>query len=750
MALTPEQIAAQNQASIDAANAANKKAGITEGAAPGSAFVNPAPYTPAEVTAAAAKTSSAGTSPFSSSAMVGGAGNTQSATDAAAAKLSGQTPPTPPSVAVTQGTPGTPGFQTISITPNKQYQYQLPNGQMMSVTDPTINTAALAGAKFIMGPTGAEADPLLTTPNSTQNNQGGALPSGYTASTPDPTSGNITYSNSKTGTTFTLASGVDPSKVATGYNNVQTNVQANLGAGYQTQVQPDGSFNVTDAQGNVIGNIPVAAASDPTTALPAYVTAMTTKSSATTAANTVMQGELATLDASHKATLDQLNRQMDAAIGEAGAGTGGFGKSGESGAQQRVQTLIDEENSSYQANQATIKGQNQQAIAAANADYEKNTTSVLQTAQAFSLSEAQFANTKQQQAMTNAQNLVTKIDTPTAQLQGLKLDANGSTGVGSVDAAVNQFVQAGMTPGQALSLVQQGSIAQNKANLAQWTTNLKNVDLTNLTPDMTLDQAMKDPGLNYLITSGANVAGSNDAAFALLQRGSTQQLTQLKLQAQTLEVQAQTAKANIEAALAPERVATMQMSQAINEAVKLNTDNFKAGTWGGTLLAIANYLPNIESAMKSGGKGVSALTAIDALVKIDTGGQAVRQGQTNLLTESGTWGDSAATFMAKLGLSTSEGANTVLSAAQMQQVYTLAKQTAAEKINTVSGAYSSYKNGINTLKSAYPQSQAEIDAASANIAQIDQFMQTYGTELGTPGGNTPDTATSILSKYGIQ
>ena len=154
--------------------------------------------------------------------------------------------------------------------------------------------------------------------------------------------------------------------------------------------------------------------------------------------------------------------------------------------------------------------------------------------------------------------------------------------------------------------------------------------------------------------------------------------------------------------------------------------------------------------MKSGGKGVSALTAIDALVKIDTGGQAVRQGQTNLLTESGTWGDSAATFMAKLGLSTSEGANTVLSAAQMQQVYTLAKQTAAEKINTVSGAYSSYKNGINTLKSAYPQSQAEIDAASANIAQIDQFMQTYGTELGTPGGNTPDTATSILSKYGIQ
>jgi hypothetical protein len=337
---------------------------------------------------------------------------------------------------------------------------------------------------------------------------------------------------------------------------------------------------------------------------------------------------------------------------------------------------------------------------------------------------------------------MTKINLPITQIQGLTLGKGNTTGNPAVDAVVQQFIQSGFSPQQALALTQSGSITQMKASQSDWLNTVKNFPITEDVSGVSVAEAQKNPFYAQLISQGAATMGSPEAAWAAIQSGSA-------AAGRALEVQAMTAKANIEAALAPERVAMMGINQAINESGSM-AKLFNSTTSGKALQAIQTYLPNIESAYQSGGKGVSALTMIDALVKIDTGGQAIRQGQTNLLAESGTWGDSAVKFMNKLGLNTSAtGANTQLSPAQVQQIYDLAKQTAAEKIQAVQPAYQAYRTGMQTLATAHPEAQAEIEANSG-VAGYDDFFNKYGADLTASGGGTPDTATSILLKYGIK
>lgn len=75
-------------------------------------------------------------------------------------------------------------------TGNGMYQYKLANGNTVSIGDPTLNRAMLSGATFVSGPNGNEADPLAGSGGGgTAGNpaSGGGSTSGNTSA--DPTAG---------------------------------------------------------------------------------------------------------------------------------------------------------------------------------------------------------------------------------------------------------------------------------------------------------------------------------------------------------------------------------------------------------------------------------------------------------------------------------------------------------------------------------------------------------------------------------
>ena len=186
-------------------------------------------------------------------------------------------------------------------------------------------------------------------------------------------------------------------------------------------------------------------------------------------------------------------------------------------------------------------------------------------------------------------------------------------------------------------------------------------------------------------------------------------------------------------AMANEQIALGRLSREDrNSAVSnINTavDNFtKAGTPGQQLNNASSYMSSIEAAHKNGGAGVSALTLIDALVKLDTGGQAIREGQTNILKKSGTYSDALNRQLAKFEKDNGKiGANTTLSKNQVDQIYNIAKDIAAEKVNSGVQQYSDLLRGVNETKAAYPGTEGIVDA-TANLGNISTFINQYSSD----------------------
>lgn len=476
-----------------------------------------APYTPAQVAAAAKTTTPTSPSQFSSGTLAAGSGNTQTAVSTAAAALSGQTPPTPTppvSMAVGVGTPGTPGYQTVSVTPNKQYQYQLSNGQIISVTDPTINQSALAGATFLMGPTGSEANPLASTSAASGS---APLPSGITAGTPD-SSGNISYTGNNV--TAKLPSNQANASTLLGYANQV--VQDNPGS--SVSLNADGSAVLTLQGGTTVQLSPNTLASP--SSYGQAVSAASNTAQANSAAQATATAQISAINQQLTETLQQLQQQQDAAEGEEGAATGGFGKAGETGVSARYDQLVQNAKNDAQDEIAEINAN----LASAQSTNTNNLTSQLaqieQSAQGTAIG-------LQQTAQSNFLNVAKTFDVSTAtmptgqSLSTLTIGANGSTGVAAVDALVKQGIQAGYSPQQALSLVQAGVATQNKNNQAQFLGLLQQASYANGWATMTSQQLQGDPLFNAYVGMAQSyipsLANNPQAAAALVSGGTEAQ-----------------------------------------------------------------------------------------------------------------------------------------------------------------------------------------------------------------------------------
>lgn len=465
---------------------------------PTSTGVQDGPYTPAQVAAAVKSTSSAGSSSFSSSALGGGAGTTASTVASAGAALSGQPPPNGPTFSY--------GGQNYNFT-------NLPNG--MSLTPQTGQSGWVQSN--ITGPDGS---PLWVNtsvfPNGVSGGGTTALPTGITAGQTDA-KGNTTYSGNNV--TATLPSN------STNANTLLTtaNTIATDNPGSQVAINPDGSGSITI--GGVTTQLGPNTFSSPSSATTA-VSAITASTQANSAATQTAQAQIATINTQLAQTLQNLQQQQDAAEGEAGAGTGGFGKGSETGAAQRYDELIQNAKDDAQNQIAEINA----GLASTQSTNASNLSSQLadieQKAQSTTIG-------LQQQAQSNFTTLAKTFDVSTASmpsgqnLSTLTIGANGTTGVASVDALVAQGVQAGYTPQQALSLVQAGVATQNKNNQAQFLGLLQQASYANGWATADPATLASDPLFNAYVGMAQSyipsLANNPAAAQALVSGGSIQQ-----------------------------------------------------------------------------------------------------------------------------------------------------------------------------------------------------------------------------------
>ena len=566
------------------------------------------------------------------------------------------------------------------------------------------------------------------------------LPVGYATNGQVDNNGNITITNNQNKVVYTGPQDSDYTSTMKNVDTAQRAVAASLGAGYTVAADSSGMVHMTDPDGNPIGT-PLAptSAGDPT-AVATWTGAVQTYTQTKTNTATALSAQTEIYKTQLNLALEDIAKQRAAAqsSGAAGAGVNAGlstgARSEASAIDARFDKLVQQANDTYNnaVNTATANANNtnQNALTAMN-DAIKN---IEQTAQSNVLATDKFNQTIKQQGQT-------------AFMSNLKnFDTSSLSDAGRADL-IKQGVSAGLTEDGAADFIDAQSLAQKKLDQTTLNSTLAGYDLSKI-DKMTLEQAKADTGLiGTAMKQASAVLGSDKAAYEAIQGSFKQQKTALDFQKE----QAQIASSQIYASLAPERMQMAEMNYGINTTQKLISDATKPNAWGTVLNNIAAQMPKIESAYQTGGKGVSALTMIDALVKIDTDGQAIRQGQTNLLQESGTWGDSANRIMAKIGLDPSKsGANTVLTKNQVEQIYALAKSTAAEKVKANMPGYTAFKTGVETLKTNFPQTAADVGTTAASFtANMDQFISKYGTGGESVGGGAI-TAQSILDKYKIK
>jgi hypothetical protein len=186
-------------------------------------------------------------------------------------------------------------------------------------------------------------------------------------------------------------------------------------------------------------------------------------------------------------------------------------------------------------------------------------------------------------------------------------------------------------------------------------------------------------------------------------------------------------------AISQERLQLAQGNAAVNRASRLYTNFKAANTPGSGLLTAATYMSQIEAGYSSGGKGVSALSLLDALVKIDTGGQAIRQGQLDLIEKSGTYGQYMQRLFTNLGASIDTsgnldikgGANVVLTKEQVNNIYAQAKKIAAEKIAAGESSYNAFLSGIDSIAADPNVEPDQVYGAAPGIAATQDFINKY-------------------------
>lgn len=721
---------------------------------PTSTGVQDGPYTPAQVAAAVKSTSSAGSSSFSSSALGGGAGTTASTVASAGAALSGQSQP------------GQFTFQGGTYNTNS-----LPVG--MTTTPPTEGGYSTVATPN--GPIYVAANFGVNPNQSFQSTSGGAagtlaLPQGVTASTPDA-SGNVTYTSPTGAVTINPTSLPSGATVSSYLNNVSSvsGALSALGTGYSYSTAPNGEVTVNTPQGPItIGASTIA--NDPSGAI-SQIQGLAGVVSST---NQTTSAAVQTLQSQQKAAIDALNLEKDAAEGSAGAATGGFGSASESGAASRYDQLISETNEQYAAAIATAQAQGNTTINQAYEALGQNMTSIEKDAQSTLIGLSQFATGTQQTQFAAAQKTLTSTDwstvpnLPQGGVASLTLNANGQTGNAAIDQAIKNLVQNGngqYTPASALAMIQSQTLSGNKAQATQWLANLKNFGLPDLSK-VSLTDAMNNPQygqlLSQLVQQGSNLyGGSTDAAYQAIQSSVQQQMQQLDLQ----KLEAQTALTQEEAVLAPEKAALSATSGAINDATKILNDNFKGSTTSpaplSRLASVSYWMPNVEAAYSQiqAGNYQAFPTLLDALNKLDTGGQAIRQGQQQIQMDAGTLQDNLQALGTKYGFSTTgatydqygnlqwSAGTPQVSAKQLQGMYADAQAIAGDVATQSQTGYADYKTSIQNLQTQFPDASGDISGVTqGGIDAIDSFYSEYGSSSSSSSGS----ASSILAKYGIQ
>ena len=371
------------------------------------------------------------------------------------------------------------------------------------------------------------------------------------------------------------------------------------------------------------------------------------------------------------------------------------------------------------------------AVSTAQTNMTSSVQSIMEKAQSVSTQQQTFAAQQQEKKLADFKTIASTF--PTDIPKDTTLNAQGLTGIASVDSAIKSGVAGGLTPQGALDMLMGGTTTQKKAEATTALANIKTQDLSKFS-GMSL-QSMKSDALGGSLISQLTplYGGSEQAAYEAIQNERQTQKQALDDKKEQVQIQ----KLQIEAALAPVRLAEMTMNQALRSVTAATTAGFKTGSWGQSMMAVAEQLPKAESAVKLGGKGFSALTLIDAMVKIDTDGQAIRQGQVNLLEDAGTYGQTLRKFKEKLNLTEDKSGNITLTSGQVKQMYDLIKETAAEKVKTNMPAFNAYNNGVNAAKAAHPEQAAEIGGIAANGAVIQQFIDEYGNKVGVSPTNQP-------------
>lgn len=412
------------------------------------------------------------TSPFSSSAMPV---ITQAAGAAASQAQTSLNPATPPVTAKTfqaglqaNGQPLTldydnlpPGFTTTAPTGTGQPGNPgfVPGPQYTTYTTPYGPVyQALGGGTG----TSTTAQPGGGTTTSA------ALPQGITAGQPD-TSGNVTYSGN--GVTLKAPQGQANSSQLLGYAN--SIVQDNPGS--SIVVNPDGTATLT-LQGGITVPLSQNTLASPS-AYGSAVGAATSAAQTTSANNVAAQAQIDSINVQLQESLQQISQESDAAqTAEGGNAGGGLGSGSDavSAVSARYQQLSDDAKAQAQSEIAQINASLGQSNAQVSSGLASTLAQIEQQAQGTAIG-------IQEQAQSNFLSTAKTFDVSTSQfpagtnLGSLQIGANGTTGVPSVDALIQQGVQAGYTPAQSLALVQAGVATQNKQNQSAALTSLANL-----------------------------------------------------------------------------------------------------------------------------------------------------------------------------------------------------------------------------------------------------------------------------------
>jgi hypothetical protein len=289
----------------------------------------------------------------------------------------------------------------------------------------------------------------------------------------------------------------------------------------------------------------------------------------------------------------------------------------------------------------------------------------------------------------------------------------------------------GMSAAQFQQTQQNQALTQFKTLLAQ-----TNVDYTN--PDavgnMTDDEVLKNYGALVDIAVKGGI-GYRDA-IQQIRNGLWQQA---KAAAATYQGQEKVDIAQISASNAAERLAITQdrlvLAQgnaAVNRASKLYTNFKAANTPGAGLLTAATYMTQMEAGYANKGKGPSALSMLDALVKMDTNGQAIRQGQLDIIDKAGTFGDTLKRLFDKTNFSWDLNGNAVgqdvaLSPNQVEQIYSVAKQIAKEKIAAGQSSFDAFSTGVDSIAADPNVDPDQVYGAAPGLAAAQSFIAKYGS-----------------------